>query len=629
MKKFFARCLPAYQAVVYALGMLLATGLITGWGNWYFSNPHHRQQVDSLLQGKLALSESPADLAFDLAWSEGGVHQVWGLGVPLWRLPFVALGRFCGFPDFPDAFAFGIALAITGYCVIRTFSHPLGTVGEAVNRNVWIDRLSAFGAIVLLLLFPPFVNLLQTGFRVYEEVVAYEHLFGVVSLCGLISLVRNPGARRYILLCLWGGMGGLLRPTLVFYGMATVIAGTIILLAHTRRNRGLAGIAPALRQCWRPCAVGILAFCLGGTLLFATNLLRFGNGFEFGHKLNLQQLTSLSYTTRFTAPYEREPILSATKEMFGVLFLAKETSRGNYHRENIFPGQSATVRWRDLYFATFDLSYFILLLLGLLAGTLALHRCLVTTASEPPENSLAAQVVIFVTLWACLALVPLFGFYLRSPLISSRYLLDFMPAFVALTLAAWLHWINFCRSLRQAPLWTIISAYILFNWLFYQIYFMRGANGPPRVITWSEMETKKNLRKENVLKPLPAAYRLPENPMDYGIPYNGSGWNHMTGAVKPGIILFVESPTMIELEIAPGTATTSKEDLQQIKAKIGLELLDLQHVKTSGKGWTVQFRGPKNSSYEKGLQPLFIAFVPDPGLASETSPFILQSVRWR
>jgi len=628
MKRFFAQCLPACLATVYALTMLWATGLITGWGNWYFPNPHSRRQVDSLLQGKLALSESPTDLAFDLAWSEGGVHQVWGLGTPFWRLPFVALGRFFGFPDFPDAFAFGVALAITGYCVMRTFGRTLGPYSKKVNRNIWFSRLQAFGSIVLLLLFPPFFTLLRSDFRVYEEVVAYEYLFGVVSLCGLIGLVKNPNANRYILLCLWGGMGGLLRPTLLFYGMATVIAGTITLLTHANRNGGSAGMLPVLRQCWRPCALGILAFCMGGSLLFSTNLLRFGNGFEFGHKLNLQELTSLSYSTRFTAPYERESILSATKEMFGIFFLVKETNRGDYHRENFFPGQSATVRWRNLYFTTYDLSYFFLLLLGLLAGALALHRWLITTESDSPENSLM-QIIVFVTLWACLALVPLTGFYLRSPLISSRYLLDFMPAFVALILAVWLIWINFCSSLRRASLLPIISAFILCNWHFYQIYSVRRTTGPPRVITWSEMDVKRGLRKENALKSLPAAYQLPENPMDYGIPFNGSGWNHTTGAVKPSIILFVESPTMIELEIAPATATTNVEDLQQIKAKVGLEVLELQHVKTSGKGWTVRFRGPIISTYEKGLQPLFIAFVPDLEMASETSPFILQSVRWR
>ena len=52
-------------------------------GTWYSSSVPHRMRTEALLQGKLALSENPMDLDHDFTWSRQGVHQVWGLVVPL------------------------------------------------------------------------------------------------------------------------------------------------------------------------------------------------------------------------------------------------------------------------------------------------------------------------------------------------------------------------------------------------------------------------------------------------------------------------------------------------------------------------------------------------------------------
>src|SRR6266436_7050770 len=101
-----------YQAIVYACSSLLLSGLIPEWGRWYSERPQHREQVDAFLRGSLAVSQSPSALGLGLAWSEAGVHQVWGLGVPLWHLPFVACSRLFGAADFPDMLSFGIALAL-------------------------------------------------------------------------------------------------------------------------------------------------------------------------------------------------------------------------------------------------------------------------------------------------------------------------------------------------------------------------------------------------------------------------------------------------------------------------------------------------------------------------------------
>src|SRR5712671_4140302 len=105
------RVLLIYYVTVYATALLYFCGIIPSWGSWYSSSPYARAQVHALLRGDLALSHNPADLHMDLCWSGKGVQQVWGLGVPLWQLPFDVLAGIYGFSKFPDRIALGIFMA--------------------------------------------------------------------------------------------------------------------------------------------------------------------------------------------------------------------------------------------------------------------------------------------------------------------------------------------------------------------------------------------------------------------------------------------------------------------------------------------------------------------------------------
>src|SRR5215510_3415015 len=91
-------------AIALALAVLVACRQITLHGA-YAPQPIYRAQVDALLDGRLALTAAPDGLIHDLAWTPGGVQQVWGLGAPLWQLPFEALGRAIGVSPFPDRIA--------------------------------------------------------------------------------------------------------------------------------------------------------------------------------------------------------------------------------------------------------------------------------------------------------------------------------------------------------------------------------------------------------------------------------------------------------------------------------------------------------------------------------------------
>src|ERR1041385_2270998 len=83
-----------------------------------------RAQTDALLRGEFALSRNPADLTlvpWDLCWSQGGVQQVWGLGIPFWRLPWEGLAKLAGLQMFPDRIAPGLFLTEIGRasCSVR------------------------------------------------------------------------------------------------------------------------------------------------------------------------------------------------------------------------------------------------------------------------------------------------------------------------------------------------------------------------------------------------------------------------------------------------------------------------------------------------------------------------------
>jgi hypothetical protein len=93
--------------------------------------------------------------------------------------------------------------------------------------------------------------------------------------------------------------------------------------------------------------------------LWGTNLLRFGDGFEFGHRLNLQEGSLLGsiYATRFDYPFQAEPLWRAGRELLGALFASPKWNGSAWYATEIFAGQSPMVRWREFYFTTYDWSY--------------------------------------------------------------------------------------------------------------------------------------------------------------------------------------------------------------------------------------------------------------------------------
>lgn len=381
--------------------------------------PHgyYRAQVDAFLAGRLALSDHPAGLEHDLAWTESGTQQVWGLGAPAWQTPFELVGRAVGASPFPDRIAMLAWLTLMVFALLRGFRR-LG------NEPWWASA----GTIVIAAFLPGFVALLRGKVGVYEEAAVYAYGAALMMLGGLGCFVRRPSAAGYVLLVGLAGLGGLFRPTVWFYSAATLAVATVVWVRDARaRGAGRWGRAVAL---------GLALFVAGGGLLYATNARRFGRGTEFGHRLNLHSLPGNITATRFSYPFERATLGQAAAELVGGLFDRPEVrSKRGFYQTRLHAGQQPIPRWREYYFTTYSWPYVPVLAAGLVLAALAWRR---RGGGDPAARWLGP--------WVVLGLGPLIAFYLWSPSISSRYLLDLAPGFIALLAIAWRAFARYARA---------------------------------------------------------------------------------------------------------------------------------------------------------------------------------------
>jgi hypothetical protein len=613
-----------YQAVVYGAALLLLTGLVPDWGVWYSNSIPYRAQTEAFMEGRIAVSENIADLRFDHTWSEGGVHQVWGLGVPLWRLPFEALARLFGREAFPDRIAFGLFAVLASFVFL--WSCALHSNLENRPAGAW-PLIAGIGGVALVLLFPPFLTLLQVRGAIWEEAVAYEYLFGILLAGMLLAFVRQPVAGRWLILCALAGLGAWIRPTLIFYGFATVLIGALAWIAPARDRTWWKGFRFPARAPLSLMA-GLFLFALGCGGLWWTNLARFGNGFEFGHKLNVQTLHGSMYATRFDDPFQDEPISRAGRELFGALFRVHQPSGGRFYAENIYSGQSPTVRWREFYFRTYDWTCVPLLLL---AWTAAL--CLLRTrhADGPSAVSPAGRpgspwhpIIISLGSWSLLSSLPLAIFYLYTPVISSRYMMDFAPAFAAALAGAWMF-----IALRCSRLWNrLLILLLLCAWFGWQIRESTFLYGRTTSVTWEELQRTRQKRGTHSDTARPEYAQNLEHPRS-GIPFDRTGWDSKSGALKPLVILFVNNPDYLELELETQPHPHIPPNPEDIRAKIGLEHLDRTEITKTEHGWRVRFNGPLQPRSQAGIQAAFVATVPKEHLAEPDTPWMLRTVRWK
>jgi hypothetical protein len=655
-------------ALLLALALLAAGRQIT-LHRWYSASPVYRAQVDAMLTGRLALSEAPEAIQHDFAWTERGVQQVWGLGVPLWQLPFEVVGRAVGCSPFPDRVALLAWLALAFAAVIRAWWR---------RDEPWLG----VGCVVITALLPPIVTLVRGRLGVYEEAALYSYAAAAMLLSATQRLAESSGRTRYLVLLAGAGATGLMRPTVWFYGLATaIVASALYLNAHGRR-----AIATV--------ALGAALFAAGGAALYATNARRFGDGMEFGHRINLESLPGNLYATRFSYPFARASLPTALAEELGALFDRPDKHvHTTFYGRNLHVGQAAIPRWREYYFTTFTWGYAPIVLIGLVLGALAWRR-----RRPGPERWLLA--------WAILGGAPLFAFYLRMPSMTSRYQLDLAPAFVALLLIAWR---AFARRARAGVAIGVLAAAWIASVALARTAQPRSAD--PVARTDAAAATYEVSRATAQARALPVAYDLadpwapadtvnveafdrcfdeagtaidPDSPPlggercahgelqpdgqqwllattavavstgtlectserpvcepDATVASSGEitvapvpaptlylnlfRWDLTTGEVPSATYAWVQDPAYIELEVA--TFDDRPTDwAREIRVAVGRTHLHLKSIASTTRGVRLRFEG---APLPRGLAVAFLAFGPDDELTNVHTRYALQRVQWR
>ena len=611
-------------SLFYTFVTLFFTGWIQIYGHWFSPYLAYRFQTDALLQGQLKLSDNVLHLDHDLTWSMQGVHQVWGLGIPLWRLPFEILAFIFGFDAFPDRISFGLFLFFTAFLIVKLFVLKIFLKFE--NTHI------IYFALTLSLLFPPFISLMKTRGGIWEEAIAYQYLYSLLLLVILFRIYERPAVIKYIVLCAVSGIGGLIRPTALFYGFSSVIIASFFLFKGS--NRQLLSQKKII-ICF---IIGIFTYLIGLALLLATNYIRFGSSTEFGHSLNLQSLTGSMYSTKFDCPYQSESFINSAIELFGLLFLANERYNGdNWYQNNIFDGQSTTSRFREIYFRTYDLSYFLLLIVNI--------SIFLYLKFKSPKPKLAkclqdkcyfneVQRYQIVTIWSTLSAIPLLYFYMNTPVISSRYMLDFAPAFAVMAISAWLLLINLSQNLVVKTI-AFISFFI---WFGTQFLLIESNYGPPSGMRYKSMYyLKRSFQHKSQINSIDQLKNIDAKVGNNNIPFNLTGWNlgvnnvndtsSILGSVSSIVIVFMKDIEFIELKIAPLNNLDITPSINHIRIKVGLEQLALHNYVETPDGYTVLFKKPTNQKWCEGIQVVFISFVSNIYYSENHAPWILESIK--
>lgn len=604
-------------ASTYAVGILLSLGVVGGFGEIYpASEPYLSLQASALVGGRLALSHRIDTLAFDLAWAEGGVQQVWGLGVPAWLLTLSVASGMRDPVFFPSRIAFGVALLIVSWTVLLLVVRA--TKSRFRAGMIWDWRFSGVvvPAVAIIWFFPSFTALLKSPFRVYEEVAAYGYLCAILLGILLASFCSKPAGARLLVLFLVAGVAAFVRPTIGLYGVAAVLVGTWIAIKSKLRGWKMASSAAAY--------VGLIG------LLLWTNAARFGAPLEFGHSLNVSYHCGSLYSTRFGSPFETEGLVPALRELMGGLLFDGHFNYGTWFEKGVFHWQSDTLRWRDNYLPAIGWPMIGVAVLGNVLALLLVRS----------ENPIIKSTVLALVAYSALAAVGLAAFYLRCPVISSRYFYDLSGGFAVAGATAW--WcLSGWAATKRVPI-GVIAAVAGAGICLYLCHRAQTARSREVDAVSCTREAYQQLLQRTwkagfspaLVSPESTGVELKSGKLAglLGIPFEAFGWSpNRGGEVAVCTTHFGRDIEFLELEVEPvGTERALAPSPEWIRVKVGFEHQIQERIESvAGNRLKILFSAPRNPDYRSGIQAVFVAWVPEERLADEMAPWRLHRISWK
>lgn len=560
---------------------------------------YYRTQVECLLNGSFALSPHIEAMQFDLAWYDGGVQQLWGLGAPLWMLPFRWVCAIGGYAC-SDALPLFTALGLLSFYTMKTSLLLLD------KRQSLTDALLFSG---MIFFFPSLWIFFWGPKGVYEVACLYALIFSLMLLVATIRYVVDRKNFDFFLACFLAGFVANVRPTHGVYGVA---AGCICLWIASECWRQ----SQRFKELWK-CGAGALLI-LGGFLFLAwSNGVRFGHLFEFGHNLSFSG-DPIVYLTRFGNPCEEASVWTLVRELFFWLFTLPY-------------GHSLLVeipRWRDIYQPTFGVSYLLLLILtcvflirfSRVCGRV--RRMNLSDSPSCPKVSWRADLVKYLCLWFLLSFGVLFLFYLKFATLSTRYFHDFAPAFLAAT-----YCLLFSCYGRKVKLVIHLLLCIFICWKIGLIMV-----SPLSTTAWffrAPDSKQLSLPEGQKISEFSGQYSLESFPGMTGISGNGMGWDKKTGTVKSIALFMVDHPQFLELIMGP-----EEEGAPEVfRAKINNVELPLESITPTSVGTNqaqcVRFSIPEAILRQNNDQMVSLCFSPSfhERDMSRTRP--LYQVKWR
>jgi hypothetical protein len=410
----------------------------------------------------------------------------------------------------------------------------------------------------------------------------------------LIRLFLFKTQFDYWLLCVLAAAAGLVRPTMAIYGAGGVLVAS---WAYFEERHSMKSVV-----------AGVGIYLAGASLLAGTNMQRFGSPAEFGHRLTISS-DSMVYLTRFDNPFQSASHFSAAKELVGMLFLSPRIGTGSAFEEGLITGQAPQVRWRKFSFSTFDITYLGLALLGAMS--------LAWMLTDPRAGSLLFdwKLNLAISVWSTIAVGALGVFYLHFPTMESRYLLDFLPAFVGIVLVAW-------AGLANRLGWCAMP--FLGGWLVYGMLIAQ-ANVVQPIPTGPLPSYQDGPRIP--LEAFQGSYNPDRHPVETGIALNGMGWDKDSSLAGDVVTLAVDDPQSVELHLSERRMLNGQPvGLDFYRAVMAGEQLPLQKTIRNNNELIVTFGIPDN--LKNGSQILFLCFSKEYEAPDRDSERYLYSVRW-
>jgi len=451
-----------------------------------------RLQTDAFLKGHLSLSPMPFGYLRDFNWNpQGGLQQIWGLGVPLLRLPFEWVSTQLGFGPFPDR------LVLLFYLIIVVILLNLSL------RQIFSGPLWRWYVIAWMFLTPAVGGLIQRQINtVYYETVFYGVLYAYVLLAVFWFYLATSERKFFWILCSLAGFGCLVYPPLIVYGSLAVALAS----RHAYQHKFS---APDI-------GAGILLFGMGLAALLGLNFLRFGSPFDSGYSVSLCGYPVLYYSLLFDYPFHHEHFFSAAKELLGALFF-----------NNAWPSSTVRFRWGFVgYYPPFNAASLIIVLVGI-------------AALRQKVNGLPGRIARLSLLWGIGSAAVLLMAYLYLPFMNSRYLSAFAPAFAAVFIGVVL---SFWPTVELSRKKNWLAMAVVMGLLFYIVHGPSFSFAPPSpkrgpvgtsLLNQAQLTDQAGIRKmaadfdtQTLLKPsLPPAVFCGRAQPVAGLMFQYNGWH--------------------------------------------------------------------------------------------------------